>query len=286
MTRTEQEYDYIQLKQRQVENNLQYLQSIDYKGSQVSEHFQIDPKEYPKQPQQHAKIFYFDIDNTLYSQRFHINEQMQQSITDYMVNILHFQDHDQAMTILQDYCNQYGLSLIGFMKDYNINPEQYNLLVDDSLQLNHLLKPDLKLRHLLLSLKLDYKFDKLWLFTNSYKNHALRCVKLLGIADLFDGITYCNYDNLITNGNFDNKHSFRCKPNLPIYEQLKLESGLTSWNDAFFVDDNLNNLKTAKRLGMKRCFNLIDRDETQCDPVGTSNDIITISSLLDIPKFI
>lgn len=288
MTRTEQEYNYRLLKQKQVHENLTYLNQIDYKGSQLSPHFQIDPSRYPP-TKIGSKIFYFDIDNTLYSQKLHINEQMKESIIQYMINILHFNDHDEARTVLEEYCDQYGLSLIGFMKDYNVDPEEYNLFVDDSLQLNNILKPNIKLRHFLLKLKLDAKFDKLWLFTNSFKTHAIRCIKLLGIADLFDGITYCNYYNLYSNQDDSpiNKQTIRCKPNLPIYEQLKLESGLDNWKDAYFVDDNLHNLYTATHLGMKRCFHLVElKDTTTQQDIKKTKNIITINKLSDIIKFV
>ncbi len=282
MTRTEQEYNYRLLKQRQVRDNLGYLAHIDYKGSQVSPHFQVDPQVYPS-VNVGGKVFYFDIDNTLYLQKFHINVQVQESIIDFMINILHFNDREECRDILEEYCDKYGLSLIGFMKDYNVDPEEYNLLVDDTLQLNNILKPDKQLRHFLLTLKLDYKFDKLWLFTNSFKTHALSCVKLLGIADLFDGITYCDYYNL--GDNIENKHSIRCKPNIPIYEQLKLESGLDDWEHAYFVDDNLHNLQTAQQLGMKGCFHLVTPDTNINFNTGKkSKDIITIDHLSDILK--
>lgn len=281
MTRTEQEYNYRLLKQKQLEDNSRYLTQIDYKGSQLSSHFQIDPAVYPPKDVG-GKIFYFDIDNTLYSQKFQINLQMQESIIDYMVNIIHFDDREEARGVLEEYADKYGLSLIGFMKDYNVDPENYNLFVDDSLQLNNLLKPDKKLRKLLLTLKLDYNFDKLWLFTNSYKTHALRCVRLLGIADLFDGITYCDYYNL--GDNIENKHSILCKPNIPIYEKLKLESGLDDWKHAYFVDDNLYNVQTAQRLGMKRCFHLVTEGNINKD--NNSKDIVKINTLSDVLKFV
>lgn len=50
---------------------------------------------------------------------------------------------------------------------------------------------------------------RLWLFTNAYITHGQRVVKLLGIDDLFDGITYCDYG----------QESLVCKPKIEMYEK-------------------------------------------------------------------
>lgn len=50
-------------------------------------------------------------------------------------------------------------------------------------------------------------------------------VRLLGIEDLFDGITYCDYG----------AGKLLCKPTPAMYEKAMREAGVTDLNDCYFV---------------------------------------------------
>lgn len=68
---------------------------------------------------------------------------------------------------------------------------------------------------------------KLWLFTNAYKTHGNRVVKILGIGDLFEGMTYCDYG----------QEKIVCKPYLEMYEKAMREAGVERMEDCYFVGE-------------------------------------------------
>ncbi|PQE03490.1 pyrimidine 5 -nucleotidase protein [Rutstroemia sp. NJR-2017a BBW] len=39
----------------------------------------------------------------------------------------------------------------------------------------------------------DRYMVKLWLFTSAYVNHGKRVVRLLGVEDVFEGMTFCDH---------------------------------------------------------------------------------------------
>lgn len=257
--------------QQQLKVNQCHLDSLTHEGSQVT--FEVDPISYPPQNPD-LKVMFFDIDNCLYKRSTRIHDLMQLSICRYFKHQLKLNDKE-ASQLSSSYYTQYGLAIRGLVKHHQIDALEYNKAVDDTLQLQDILKPDLQLRALLQKLKSSKKIDRMWLFTNSYKNHALRCIKLLGIADLFHGITYCDYsqDDLI------------CKPNSLAFDKAKKESGLGNYKNAYFVDDSGNNIKTGIELGIAKCIHLVELQvdlELGATPAGA----LVIDSILDLPKVI
>lgn len=261
---------YYERVRKQLRINQEHLESLDYPGSRVT--FPVDCKELPK-PDSDLKVFFFDIDNCLYRRSTRIHDLMQVSIHDYFKTELNLDD-EAAHNLRRTYYRDYGLAIRGLVMFHDINAIEYNKMVDDALPLQNILRPDLALRKVLQDLRASGKIDKLWLFTNAYKNHGLRCVRLLGIADLFDGITYCDYaqeDNLI------------CKPDPNAFEKAKMESGLGQYSNAWFVDDSGNNIQQGIALGMGKCIHLVEDvvDEILgANPKGSA----VISDITDLPK--
>ncbi|KAI9867464.1 MAG: hypothetical protein M1813_009022 [Trichoglossum hirsutum] len=104
-------------------------------------------------------------------------------------------------------------------------------MVDDALPLEDIIRPDPRLRRLLQDF--DKSKARLWLFTNAYANHGKRVVRLLGVDDLFDGITYCDY------GTFP----LVCKPHDAMYAKAQTEAGATSPGDCYFVGESSHSCK-------------------------------------------
>lgn len=130
---------------------------------------------------------------------------------------------EDATYLHQRYYKDYGLAIEGLVRHHKIDPLEYNAKVDDALPLDDIIKPDLKLRKLLEDV--DRSKVKLWLFTNAYINHGRRVVKLLGIEDLFEGITYCDYGAA----------SLLCKPSPEMYAKAMREAGVTDPKECYFV---------------------------------------------------
>lgn len=216
-------------------------------------------------------VFFFDIDNCLYPQSSRIHQLMQKYIHDYFVNHLSLDDYS-AEKLHQQYYKDYGLALEGLVRFHNIKALEYNKEVDDALPLEHILRPDPALRLMLQSIDRT-KVKKLWLFTNAYKNHGNRCVKLLGIDDLFDGITYCDYGQV----------PLICKPKAEMFDKVMKEAGVPFHRKdrCLYVDDSALNVEAAIKYGWTSgSVQYVDSDQAlPKTPAGTH----VIRSILDLP---
>jgi pyrimidine and pyridine-specific 5'-nucleotidase len=132
-----------------------------------------------------------------------------------------------------EYYKTYGLAIEGLVRHHKIDPLEYNRQVDDALPLESIISPDPALRKLLLDI--DKSKVKLWLFTNAYVTHGQRVVRLLGVDDLFEGLTFCDYgqDTMI------------CKPHPEMFAKAMKEAGAKKFKDCYFVGKrNLGGLRT------------------------------------------
>jgi pyrimidine 5'-nucleotidase len=123
----------------------------------------------------------------------------------------------------QKYYKEYGLAVEGLARHHKVDPLEYNEKVDDALPLDNILKPDPQLRKLLEDL--DTSKLRPWLFTNAHITHAQRVVRLLGVDDLFEGITYCDYS----------QPTMICKPHRAMYDKAETEAGARSSEECYFV---------------------------------------------------
>lgn len=181
-------------------------------------------------------VFFFDVDNTLYSKNRRVQDLMGELIDKYFMEHLSLSQQD-AFELHQRYYKEYGLAIEGLVRHHKVDPLEYNAKVDDALPLEDVLQPDLPLRELLLDL--DTTKVKPWLFTNAYVNHGKRVARLLGIGDLFEGITYCDYGAA----------RFVCKPHPDMFHQAQREAGASDPSQCFFVDDSALNCRAAEALG-------------------------------------
>ncbi|KAL4780358.1 Haloacid dehalogenase-like hydrolase-domain-containing protein [Aspergillus varians] len=181
-------------------------------------------------------IFFFDIDNCLYSRKSNIHDEMQKLIHEFFVRHLSLESEDAHMLHMK-YYKEYGLAIEGLTRHHKIDPLEFNRKVDDALPLDQILKPDPKLRKLLEDI--DRNKVKLWLLTNAYVNHGKRVVKLLGVDDLFEGITYCDYS----------QPPLVCKPSQTMYDKAEKDAGASSVEPCYFVDDSGLNCKHAAARG-------------------------------------
>jgi len=121
------------------------------------------------------------------------------------------------------YYKDYGLAIEGLVRHHKVDPLEYNRLVDDALPLESVLSPNPELRDFIKDI--DTSRVKLWLLTNAYVTHGKRVVKLLGVDDLFEGITYCDYG----------ARPFLCKPSPDMFKKAMREAGISSMEDCYFV---------------------------------------------------
>ncbi|KAI5294450.1 hypothetical protein KEM52_003997 [Ascosphaera acerosa] len=173
------------------------------------------------QPDNRA-VFFFDIDNCLYSKECKIHDMMAEYINNFFVKHLHLTPEDSHM-LHNKYYKEYGLAIRGLNAHHQISAVDFNREVDDALPLETTLRPDPRLRRLLEDI--DKTKVKLWLFTNAYINHARRVIKLLEIEGLFEGCTFCDYHdtNLV------------CKPEKEMFEKAEREAGVKTGTTCYFI---------------------------------------------------
>lgn len=130
---------------------------------------------------------------------------------------------EDAKRLHQEYYTNYGLAIEGLVRHHQIDPLDYNSRVDDALPLEDIIKPNPELRKMLEDI--DKTKVTMWLFTNAYVTHGRRVVRLLGIDDLFDGLTFCDYS----------KAPLVCKPSEKAFRRAMSEAGVERVEDCFFV---------------------------------------------------
>lgn len=219
-------------------------------------------------------VFFFDIDNCLYSKSKRVHDHMSKLIDIYFMKHLSL-DQSEAFRLHQEYYKNYGLAIEGLVRHHQIDPLEYNSQVDDALPLEDILSPDPELRKLIQDI--DTSKVKLWLFTNAYVNHGKRVVKILGVDDLFEGLTYCDY----------NSNPLLCKPSEAMFRKAMKEAGVEDMDQCYFVDDSKLNVDAAQKLGWHAVRLLEPNDDK--DPAATKlkpNVISNLKQLRDLfPQF-
>ena len=187
-------------------------------------------------PPDERAVFFFDIDNCLYAKSKKVHDHMARLINEYFVTHLDCPAEEATRLHLQ-YYKDYGLAIEGLARHHEIDPMDFNREVDDALPLDDLLTPDPELRKLLKAI--DKSKVKMWLFTNAHVTHGKRVVNILGIEDLFEGITYCDYT----------ERPLVPKPAPAMFDKAERETGCTPSTRKYFIDDSWLNCKAAYDRG-------------------------------------
>lgn len=156
---------------------------------------------------------------------------------------------EDAIKLHQEYYQTYGLAIEGLVRHHKIDAIEYNRQVDDAVPLQDILSPDPQLRKLLEDI--DKSKVKLWLFTNAYVNHGKRVVRLLGVDDLFEGMTFCDYA----------REKIICKPYWEAFEIAMREAGVKDKTECYFVG-KFCQLNHNLREGYARGLTIFSDDST------------------------
>ena len=124
------------------------------------------------------KYWIFDLDNTLYSGKTKVFEQVDKKMSKYISNKLNV-NIDEAKKIQKNYFYKYNTTLNGIIKNHKIDANDFLDFVHD---INiDFLKKDLKLNK-----ELEKLDGKKIIFTNGSKKHALNITQKIGIDHHFD----------------------------------------------------------------------------------------------------
>jgi len=179
----------------------------------------------------------------------------------------------EAYNLHQKYYKEYGLAIEGLVRHHKIDPLEYNRQVDDALPLEDIITPDPQLRQLLQDI--DRSKVRLWLFTNAYITHGKRVVRLLGVDDMFEGITYCDYaaEHMV------------CKPHKEMFDKAQADAGVSAMEDCYFVDDSHLNCTHAQARGWTTAH-LLDPSDPEPAVKASKYQIRSLEELRDIfPQF-
>ena len=174
---------------------------------------------------------------------------------DYFIRHLSLSPTD-AIQLHRKYYTEYGLAITGLVKHHKIDPVAYNHEVDDALPLDGVITPDPQLRALLSDI--DARKVKLWLFTNAHITHARRVVRLLGVEEFFEGVTYCDYT----------RQPLIAKPYGEMFEKAEREAGVVGSGECYFVDDSALNCRHARDRGWTVVHKLEEADPEPSAPAG------------------
>ncbi|KAJ2775530.1 suppressor of deletion of TFIIS [Coemansia nantahalensis] len=181
---------------------------------------------------QDERVLFLDIDNCLYPPDLGIDKMMKERI--YAFGRENGLDAESVEATCSTYYRDYGLSVRGFIRHHGIDPAAFNEKVDESLPLEAVIATDPALRAMLESVRV-----RRWAFTNASLQHARRVLRCLGVDDLFEGITSCDYC----------EPDFPCKPERRAYDKAVREARAGAPQQCYFADDSIKNVAAARDLG-------------------------------------
>ena len=207
------------------------------------------------------KYWIFDLDNTLYSGKTKVFEQVDKKMTEYISKKLKV-DKNEAKKIQKSYFHEYNTTLHGMIKNHKINAHEF-------LEFVH----DINIEFLQKDPGLAKEIERLdgikIIFTNGSRKHALNVTKRLGIDQLFDDI----FD--IVDCNFIPKPLV--EPYKKLVEKHKIDPKL-----CVLVEDIARNLKPAYEMGMKTVW--IENNEPWASKFSDSNFVNYRTS--NLPEFL
>ena len=173
----------------------------------------------------------FDLDNTLYHPARELFSLIDVRINRYMSDIVGIAP-DDVDGLRRQYWADYGVTLQGLIRHHDIDAEDYLHYVHD-IDVKSRIAADPVLRD-----RLDDIDAPCYVFTNGSRAHAERVLACLGIDQQFDEI----FDIRIA--------SYRPKPFQDPYREVLRKIDCQP-ERSIMVEDSIDNLMTARALGMK-----------------------------------
>ena len=177
------------------------------------------------------KAVLFDLDNTLYPAERDLFSLIDVRINNYMEMQVGINQQD-VDGLRRQYWKDYGTTLQGLIRHHEVDPEDYLDYVH-AVDVGSRLSVDTELRQSIENLPIPS-----YVFTNGSRCHVDRVVTALGLDGLFVDV----FDIRIAN--------YQPKPNPGPYQQV-LNALELRGADCVMLEDQPQNLKTAKDFGMK-----------------------------------
>ncbi len=178
------------------------------------------------------RVWIFDLDNTLHDASPHIFPHINRSMTAYLQQHLQL-DEAAANDLRMHYWRRYGATLSGLMRHHGTDPAHFLWHTHQFPELDRMVLREPRLRHVLKALP-----GRKVVFSNAPQHYAHAVLKLMRIADLFDDVMAVEHTR------------YRPKPDSFGFLRLLRRHRATA-SQCVMVEDSLENLHAAKRLGMR-----------------------------------
>ncbi|HET8609997.1 MAG TPA: pyrimidine 5'-nucleotidase [Burkholderiales bacterium] len=179
-----------------------------------------------------GRVWIFDLDNTLHDARLHILPHIGRAMTAYMEQRLGI-DTEAATRLRREYWRRYGATLLGMMRHHAIDPRDFLWQTHQFPDLARMVVHEPQLRRVLVRLP-----GRKLVFSNAPAHYLNAMLDVLKIADLFDDVMAVEHTG------------FRPKPDAHGFVRF-LRRRQVPARRCIMVEDSLDNLRTAKKLGMK-----------------------------------
>jgi putative hydrolase of the HAD superfamily len=177
----------------------------------------------------HGITWFFDLDDTLHHATPHIFPAMNRMMTAWVMQHLNL-DETAANQLRHHYWKRYGATLCGLMLRHDVDP---HLFLRDTHAFDDL--PSLLLAERGLPRMLQRLTGRKIIFSNAPRAYVREVLQHLGLMRFFDSIV--SFETI----------RFRPKPSYQAMAKI-FAKGRAPGSRAVMVEDNLDNLKTAKRL--------------------------------------
>jgi putative hydrolase of the HAD superfamily len=206
------------------------------------------------------RVWIFDLDNTLHDATARIFPAMHAQINAYLRRQFGV-DEEGANRMRRDFWLRYGTTLNGLMRHHGTDPRRFLAETHVFPELADIVVHENALKHALARLG-----GMKLVFSNAPRQYVQGVLKVMGLARYFDGV-YAIEDA-----------RYRGKPALHGFHVLLRKHNLDPHRCAF-IDDMLDNLRTAHRLGMSTVWvNSAKRRVSFVD--------LRISSVVELPRLV
>jgi putative hydrolase of the HAD superfamily len=208
-----------------------------------------------------APVWLFDLDNTLHNATPHIFPHINRGMTEYLAENLGV-PLDEANRLRLDYWQRYGATLSGMMRHHGTDPHHFLWHTHQFEQLDKMVVFERGLRAMLRRLP-----GRKIVFSNAPRHYAEAILDILGVRQMFDAVYAIEHLR------------FRPKPEIQGFLQL-LRSERLAASRCIMVEDNAENLRTAKALGMKTVL-VVGTGGTMRSPAWVD---LRLKSVLELPR--
>ncbi len=204
------------------------------------------------------RVWLFDLDNTLHDAEPHIFPHINRAMTDYVARQTGLGDAEASM-LRETYWRRYGATLLGLMRHHGTDPHHFLQQTHQFADLPGMVVYAPAIRHVLQRLP-----GTKIVFSNAPRHYAEAVLGIMGVRHAFDAV--CAIEHM----------RFRPKPGIQGFRRLIHDHRLKPAR-CILVEDSAENLKTAKRLGMRTIW---ISSEKRC-PAWVD---LRLESVLELPR--